>query len=165
MTTVVDEHKELRTDLFINVLRSAGEARLAVTGASMLPAIWPGDVLQIHRVEAADLSVGDIVVLRRDNRLTVHRLVELRRQGDEVVLITRGDRSATDDPPFSAKHLLGNVQVIRRGHRSVLPAKTSWRKMASFVLRHSELLTTLVLYFYINNFHPNSLAPERVWAS
>ena len=38
-----------RVELVVDVLGQFGEARLRVVGSSMLPAIWPGDVLTIRR--------------------------------------------------------------------------------------------------------------------
>jgi signal peptidase I len=163
MATVLDEHEELRFHLFMETLRSAGEARLAVAGASMLPSIWPGDVLEIHRVEAAALSLGDIVVFARENRLTVHRLVEVHRKPDEVVFITRGDRLPAADLPVSTHQLLGRVQTIRRGDRNIIPRMTPWTRMASVVLCRSDLLTRLLLHLAL--VRRNSFSPEKAWAN
>jgi len=55
MATAVDDRSDLKLLLAIDVLRSVGEARLAVSGGSMLPSLWPGDVLEIHRVAADDI--------------------------------------------------------------------------------------------------------------
>jgi hypothetical protein len=49
MDTAIDARDEVKRHLFVEVLRSFGEARLAVTGASMLPAVWPGDILEVRR--------------------------------------------------------------------------------------------------------------------
>ena len=40
---------EAKHDLAAEVLRQFGEVRLKVTGASMLPSVWPGDVLTVRR--------------------------------------------------------------------------------------------------------------------
>jgi signal peptidase I len=163
MATAIDEHKRLRFLLFVKVLRSAGEARLAVAGASMLPSIWPGDVLEIHRVAVADISLGDIVVFARKNRLVVHRVLRLNREQDDVVVITRGDRSATADSPVSTNELLGKVTVIRRGHRNIIPRMTLWTQIASWILRRTELCTRVLLH--LATARRNSLTSEPVWAS
>ena len=163
MATVIDARKKLRFLLFIKVLRSAGEARLAVAGASMLPSIWPADILEIHRVAAADISVGDIVLFNRQNRLVVHRVQRVKREQNEVVLITRGDRSATADSPVSANELLGRVRAIRRGHRNIIPRRTRWTQIASWVLRRSELCTRVLLHLAV--VRRNAFTPETVWAN
>ena len=40
---------EATHDLDAQVIRQFGELRLKVTGASMLPSVWPGDVLTVRR--------------------------------------------------------------------------------------------------------------------
>lgn len=146
MARVTDELSHLKFSLAIEVLRSLGEARLAVGGASMLPSIWPGDILEIHRVAAADLARGDILVFARENRLVVHRVLRVNCEGGEVVLITRGDRSARADSPVSANELMGRVRAIQRGHRNIIPRRTRWTQVASWVLRRSGLCTRVLLH-------------------
>jgi len=84
MTIPNDERADLKLSLALDVLRSEGEARLTVGGGSMLPSIWPGDILDIGRVHAAELSPGDIVVFAREQRLVVHRVVGMRRVGTRL---------------------------------------------------------------------------------
>jgi signal peptidase len=163
MTTLIDESSYLKLSLAIDVLRSAGEARLAVGGSSMLPSIWPGDVLQIHRVAAADLAVDDIVVFARENRLVVHRILSLNRECDDVVLITRGDRSPKSDSPVSASELLGKVKTLQRGGRKLLPHRTRWTRIASWILLRSELCTRVLLYLAL--IRRDSLALDPIWVS
>jgi signal peptidase len=55
----MDLGAELKIGLAAEVLRSSGELRLRVTGTSMLPAIWPGEVLLIRRDGAAQAGPGD----------------------------------------------------------------------------------------------------------
>ena len=158
---VEDEHSLLKFSLAIEVMRSVGEAQLTVGGASMLPSIWPGDILEIHRV-GADLARGDIVVFARDNRLVVHRVLGVNRERDEVILLTQGDRSPRADSPVSANELLGKVRAIRRGHRNIIPRRTRWTQTAAWVLRRSELCTRVLLH--LAAVRRNSSTPATVWA-
>lgn len=173
MAVAIDERSDLKLHLATKVLRSFGEARLNVAGASMLPAIWPGDILEVHRVEAADLSLGDIVVFARENRLVVHRVLQVNREQDAVVVITRGDRSPRADEPVPADEVLGRVRTIQRGRRNITPQLTLWTQIASWILLRSELCTRVL--YYLATVRPklarrksvrrNSLTPETAWAS
>jgi signal peptidase I len=163
MTRVNDERRQLKFSLAVEVLRSTGEARLFASGGSMLPSIWPGDILEIHRVAAADLAPDDIVVFARENRLVVHRILSLNREQDEIVIITRGDRSQRSDAPVLAAELLGKVRTIERQGRKVHSQRTQWTKCVSLVLLHSELCTRILLY--LAAIRHNSLILDRVWAS
>jgi len=162
MDTVTDERRTLKFNLAVKVLRCAGEARLAVAGASMLPSIWPGDILELHRVSADDIFPSDIVVFARENRLVVHRVLELNRERDDVILITRGDRSPRADSPVSASEVLGRVRTIRRGSRTIIPRVTFWTRAASWILLRSELCTRLLLHLALRR---NSPDEDPLWAT
>lgn len=163
MTLVNDEPNQVKLDLAIEILRWEGEAKLAVGGSSMLPSIWPGDVLEVHRVDAADLAVDDVVVFARENRLVVHRVLSLNRERDEIVLITRGDRSPRPDSPVSASELLGKVKMIQRGGRTLFPHQSRWTQIASWILLRSELCTRALLYLAV--IRRRSLSLDEAWAS
>lgn len=133
-------------DLLASVVRDAGRASLRVTGLSMLPAIRPGDVLSIERVELSDggadeLRPGQIILYNRNGRLTAHRIVS--RSGG--YLVTRGDRLPTCDPPVRASEVIGRVAGIKRNGRVVNPDQSFLQRITALVLRHSEGCTKLFL--------------------
>jgi signal peptidase I len=70
----------LGCELAAEVIRSFGSLRLRVVGASMLPAVWPGDLLSVRSDDAAEAVPGDIVVFKREGRLVAHRVVEIKIQ-------------------------------------------------------------------------------------
>lgn len=115
------EAHALKCELASDVLRSCGKLRLKVTGWSMLPSIWPGDVLVIGRVDPAQMSDGDIVLYRRDRRLVVHRIVRTRHQTSKGMVLTRGDAMPAPDLPVSERDLLGRVSWILRRDRCITP--------------------------------------------
>jgi hypothetical protein len=142
-----DARNDAKYELALEVLRSFGGAQLPVTGASMLPALWPGDLLEVHRESAAKIFAGDVVVFRREGRLVAHRVVEKLGWPDGTVLVTRGDRLEQTDPPVSPEELLGRVTWVRRGHRRLGPRLTLWGRATSWVLRRSDFCARLLLRF------------------
>ena len=143
--TITDSRGEVQSDLFLEVLRAFGEAKLAVTGASMLPAIWPGDVLEVRQQSMAEVLPGHIVLFGREGRLFAHRVVEKLGREDGTVLVTRGDCLGKPDPPVGPQELLGRVTTIVRGERRIVPRVTRWGRVASWLLRRSEFSTRVVL--------------------
>jgi len=130
-----------RQALFIEVLHTAGEARLAVMGTSMLPAIWPGDIVTVRRCKLEAMRPGDVVFYRRSEVLVAHRL--LAKLGD--CFLSRGDSLPACDPPADGSAVLGQIIAIERNGRPV-PVARSWRlRIASALLRHSELCTRVAL--------------------
>jgi SOS-response transcriptional repressor LexA len=108
-----DDHK---LGLAAEVLRAGGSLRLQALGNSMLPAIWPGDVLCIEGKSGGTVP-GDIVLVARDGRFFIHRLMEKSESG----WIMRGDSLPQNDPPVEEIQVLGKVSTIHRNGRAVCP--------------------------------------------
>ena len=128
-------------ELVLEVARTAGEVRLKVTGASMLPTVWPGDVLTVQRCEMSELQPGQIVLYRRDAKLTAHRITSMA--GD--CLIARGDALPCCDPPVGAPEVVGRVVSIVRNGRSIHPEQLVWHRTLGWILRRSEVCARILL--------------------
>ena len=100
-------HQQLLRD----VLLRFGRARLRVNGTSMLPSLWPGEVIEVERVHPSMLRKGDVLLLQRGQRLFCHRLLRWAELDGAKLLCTRGDHLPTADPLFSSDCLLGRVKV------------------------------------------------------
>ena len=140
MVEASDSH-ELKCDLAADVIRRFGVLRLRVNGFSMLPTIWPGDVVSVSGAEWGAYRPGDVVLYSRKGRLFVHRLVEV---GGETA-VTRGDAMLDPDPPVCAGDVLGRVESIERGgSRLAVASEVSWgRRVAGAVLGQSGRLVRL----------------------
>ena len=120
---MLEPHENPKLDLAAEMLRGHGTVHLKAWGTSMLPSVWPGDLLTIQGAAYDEVVPGDIVLVLRDNRFFVHRLVEMRPSQDCDSLITRGDAMPDNDPPAAAAELLGRVAGIRRGNRRFIPSR------------------------------------------
>jgi signal peptidase I len=118
---VRDREHALKCEMAAQVLRTFGALRLEVTGLSMLPSIWPGDVLLIERREMRAIGAGDIVVFARQEKLVAHRALHKTVVGEESYAITRGDSLLSADEPVSPAELLGSVRSILRAGEYVTP--------------------------------------------
>ncbi len=95
--------------LVADALRGRGSLRLRVHGESMLPTLWPGEVVEIEGCPPEEVRPGEIVLARRDGRLFLHRLVApCAPNGFRL----RGDSMPGDDPPYPPGALLG--KLVRR---------------------------------------------------
>jgi len=133
-------------ELMAEVVRGAGWARLRVTGFSMLPAIWPGDVLTLRRHSGDLVRAGQIVVTLGDGRLTAHRVIFAPGGAGERV-ITRGDSVPSADPAVAAGEILGEVVGICRRGRAVRVESRGWQRGVAWALRRSEVCTRLLMYW------------------
>lgn len=108
-----------KCELAVASLRLSETLRIQVKGWSMLPVIYPGDVLLIKALDAQQVFAGDIVLFRRQERLFVHRVV--RCSGNTV--LTQGDAMPRPDPAVSSDELLGRVQYVIRERRQLTPSR------------------------------------------
>jgi signal peptidase I len=130
-----------------DVVRTFGEIQLRVTGSSMLPTLWPGDLVRIESRQFARLAPGEVVFYLREGRLYLHRLVAKREIGRDPLLITRGDAMPADDPPVPRSALLGVATAVRRhGQWVQLP---STRSLLGRMVASSGLMQRLLLRFHL----------------
>ena len=131
-------------DLVTEVVRGAGSASLKVTGLSMLPAIWPGDVLTVRSQSPDLLEPGQIILYHRNGKLTAHRII--RVSGEE--LITQGDCVPSFDQPVQFSEIVGQVAGISRSGRMVKLQQSLGQRAAAWVLRRSEWCIRTLLHLH-----------------
>lgn len=112
-----------KCELAEKTLRLFGSLRLRVTGFSMLPSVWPGDVLLIRGQQIDQVYPGDIVLFARHGRLIAHRVVLKTDDLEAPRLVTQGDALPSQDSPISSAQLLGKVSGILRAGEWVQPAR------------------------------------------
>ena len=121
MTNSLDTAK---CKLVADALRSGQQVKIRALGVSMMPAIWPGDVLIVEPAAVESLRVGEIVVFERYGRIFAHRLISRGEYPEgEVALTVRGDRMNTPDPEVSGNEYLGRVVRLERAGRVVRIAR------------------------------------------
>jgi signal peptidase I len=110
-----------KCELAEKTLRRFGGLRLRVTGLSMLPSVWPGDLLLIRREEVAQIYPGDIVLFVRHGGFVAHRVVLKTDDPENPSLITRGDALPSQDSAIGPADLLGKVYGILRAGTWIQP--------------------------------------------
>jgi hypothetical protein len=96
----------------------------------MLPALWPGDIVEIAPCSMAQVKRGEIVLALRDGRLFLHRLISVSASG----FLLRGDSMPCADPVFPEEALLGRL-VARMGQRLIDKKQKQKKRLAALVLR------------------------------
>jgi Peptidase S24-like len=95
--------------------------RLRVYGESMLPTLWPGDVVEVTSCSLANVRPGEIVLARHDGRLFLHRMVAATPDG----FVLRGDSMPRPDPRFPSDALLGRLTRVIGGRRRFSSSRRS----------------------------------------
>jgi len=137
----LETRDECRCSLAAEALQSGGTLKLRATGISMLPTLWPGDLLTVQSVRPEIAQPGDIVLCMRGGRFFVHRLVKRNDSLDEASLVTRGDCMSENDPLIGTRELLGKITEVQRAGRIFAPARTFslLSKLVATMFCHSQL--------------------------
>ncbi|HYX69824.1 MAG TPA: S24/S26 family peptidase [Terriglobales bacterium] len=153
--------ESLQGELLAETILRHGKARLRVQGTSMLPSLWPGDVLEVARRAPAEIETGAIILYRREQRLFAHRVLKKETRADDGCLVARGDRLSRPDPPVRPEELLGEVIRVERAGKAFAPARrASWAAaLLRWVSRVSDAPAGLLLRLASPNGPPSRL-PE-----
>jgi len=136
--STIDPLNALKCELASEVLQFAGCLRLRVNGWSMLPSVMPGDTLVVESATSDDVAEGEIVLVHRERRFFIHRVVQKSAKKRE--LLTRGDAMPQADPPVMRHEVLGKVLCIERNGQSLAPSlHLTWRERAvAAIVQRSE---------------------------
>jgi signal peptidase I len=175
MSQLGDNANALGCELAGEIVRTFGRVRVRVTGMSMIPAVWPGDVLVVERRAAEKIERGEIAVAEHDGRLVAHRVVAGVSRADAATelrpasvpgftmagLITRGDAQLFADKSLRAEELLGTVVSIERGAGARQPRRklgTGARMLAAMARRSSTAARVFVRLHAIFTARPERVA-------
>jgi len=168
-----DNANALGCELAGEIVRTFGRVRVRVTGTSMIPAVWPGDVLVVERRAVEKIQRGEIAVAERAGRLVAHRVVRATANcvalaphaapaSSAVIapLLTRGDSQLAPDEPLHPEELLGTVVLIERGRAARQPrrALNFAAKLVAGMAQRSTTATRVLVRLH-DMFTPR---PERV---
>jgi signal peptidase I len=125
-------------------LRRSGRLRLQVHGESMLPALWPGDVVEIASCSPEDVQPGEMVLALREDRFFLHRFVAPCKPSG---FLLRGDSMPRSDPQFPREAWLG--RMVRNGNANDVFG-TTWfavkcSRALGLLLCHCSLARRLAL--------------------
>jgi|SRR6202158_1989792 len=150
------ERSALVADVLLRSGRLCRSVRLRVHGESMLPALWPGDVVEIASCSLEEVRPGEIVLAQREGRLFLHRLVgRFNTLCTPNGFLLRGDSMPGPDPQFPTEALLGRlVQKVdesadegRASSASVGPAfGLNWFGVKRFGMKWSRALGMLLCH-------------------
>jgi signal peptidase I len=126
-------------DLIAEMLGRFDAVIFRAGGSSMLPAIFPGDLLHVRACAFHEIAPGDVLVTARAGGVVAHRVVTIDDRPSDPSVVTRGDNQEDPDPPVEPSAVLGRVVAVRRGGRLRHPPYT-----ASFVDRIRALWPRLL---------------------
>ena len=132
------------SELVAEMLHRDHRVVIRAGGSSMIPAIWPGDKIEIVPASAVSIGLGQVVFYSNDGRLYVHRIVAI----DGPAIVTRGDALAVNDRPIARAEILGVASAVVRNGRSFPLAgrpPSYGARLLAFAIRNSSVARRLVL--------------------
>lgn len=140
--------ESVKCDVAAEVLRSFGTLRFTATGWSMLPTIFPGEVLVVERLREDQVVLGDVILVGRDGRLCAHRVIAKSEDRSHPHWLTQGDAMPTQDLPVTKSDLLGRVTHVVRGEKQIaLSEKLSVvERLIAKTIRRYFLAARLLVY-------------------
>jgi len=110
--TFLESASAERSALAAEVLRNSGRLRMRVRGYSMLPTLWPRDVVEIASCSIDDAQPGEIVLALRNAQFFLHRFLA---RCQPCGFLLQGDSMPAPDPKFPDDALLG--RLVGRANR------------------------------------------------
>ena len=97
--------------------------RIKANGYSMYPCIKPGSLILIEPINLKGTPVkGEIIAIRRENGLVVHRLTEIILNNGVTSFIARGDSNAYSDNPVKIDKIAGRIVRAETTSENPVPA-------------------------------------------
>jgi signal peptidase I len=97
-------------DISLALLAEGKTIRIKAHGYSMYPCIKPGSLILIEPLKIKGFPVpGEIIAIRRENGLIVHRLSKIININGVSSYIARGDSNAYADNPVKIDKIAGRI--------------------------------------------------------
>jgi signal peptidase I len=150
MRLLAGSRQSQKLSLAMEVLCTTGRVQLRAQGYSMLPTLWPGDIVTIRADAFEDIQSGDIVLFHRWGRFFLHRVVRQEIGAEGTGLVTRGDAMSQCDPIVQGEEFLGRAVAARKPdatpiHLSKYPAL---RRALGWLMGSSDRLRSLALRWH-----------------
>ena len=97
-------------DIGLTLLSEGKTIRIKAHGYSMYPCIKPGSLILIEPLNIKGMPLpGEIIAVRRETGLIVHRLDKIMKKNGTTYYIARGDSNAYADNPIKIDKIAGRI--------------------------------------------------------
>jgi signal peptidase I len=109
MSKLLTDHAMVK-DLGLILLNEGKTIRIKAHGFSMYPCIKPGSLLLIEPIKIKGFPrQGEIIAIKRETGLVVHRISRIITKNGVILYIARGDSNAYPDNPVKIDKIAGRV--------------------------------------------------------
>jgi signal peptidase I len=110
-------------DIGLTLLAEGKTIRIKAHGYSMFPCIKPGSLILIEPLNIKGLPhPGEIIAIKRENGLIVHRLSRIINKNGVTFYTARGDSNAYVDNPVKIDKIAGRIVRAESTGENPVPA-------------------------------------------
>lgn len=132
-------------DMSISLLAQGTTIRIKAHGYSMYPSIRPGSLLVIEPIKIKGAPVaGEIVAIKRESGLVVHRVIKVNISDGVREYIARGDSNAFADSPVRIDMIAGRVVKAEPTGENPVPADIRIKKNPSHFLNRLRVISIML---------------------
>jgi len=122
MKQVTDELRVGTKDFEVltrQLIERGTQIRFRAYGNSMYPAIAHGEFVTVAPLkEMDDIAIGDIVLGSINGKLIAHRIMNIKKSGEQCVLFIKGDSISHVDE-IRWEEVIGKVIEVERGNKHI----------------------------------------------
>jgi signal peptidase I len=128
-----------------SLLEEGTTIRIRAHGYSMYPSIKPGSLLIIEPLRSkGDPVKGEIVAIKRESGLIVHRITEINIHDGKRYYTARGDSSGFADKPVPISLITGRVVRSEPTGENPVAANIRINKSPSYFLNRIRVIFILI---------------------
>jgi signal peptidase I len=124
-----------------SLLADGTTIRIKAHGYSMYPSVKPGSLLVIEPIKVkGDPKPGELIVVKRESGLIVHRLVKIVIKDGIRWYIARGDSNAYADKPVRIEMIAGRVIKAEATGENRIPADIRIKTRPNYVMNRLRVI-------------------------
>ena len=132
-------------DIGLTLLSEGKTIRIKAHGFSMYPSIKPGSLILIEPLNIKGLPrPGEIIAIRRENGLIVHRLSKIIRKNEVAYYIARGDSNAYADNPVKIDKIAGRIIRAESTGENPVPANVSINTKPNYFINRIRVICIIL---------------------
>lgn len=106
---------------FIKTLKQQKYFTLKADGYSMLPILYPGDLLYFQKTSFSKVRTNDIILVSKKGKMYIHRMIYKNDfiKLDKQYFIAKGDNNFNSDGKIYPKEVIAKVEKIKRNRQII----------------------------------------------
>jgi signal peptidase I len=129
----------------LTLLSEGKTIRIKAHGYSMYPSIKPGSLILIEPLKINGLPrPGEIIAIKRESGLVVHRLIKIINKNGVTSYIARGDSNAYADNPVKIEKIAGRIVRAESTGDNPVPADIRINTKPNYIINRIRVIVILL---------------------